>query len=75
LIDTYQETSIGNQSLDITSLGEEGTGAYVVSSVRKAKKESRRSRAKKKLLNSYTGLQHLLHICSFEFSQLQLFRR
>ncbi|CAD5314800.1 unnamed protein product [Arabidopsis thaliana] len=57
LIDTYQETSIGNQSLDITSLGEEGTGAYVVSSVRKAKKESRRSRAKKKLLNSYTGTE------------------
>ncbi|EFH70275.1 WW domain-containing protein, partial [Arabidopsis lyrata subsp. lyrata] len=54
-IDTYQETSIGNQSLDITTLDEEGNGAYVVSSVRKSKKESRRSRAKKKLLNSYTG--------------------
>ncbi|KAG7599629.1 WW domain superfamily [Arabidopsis suecica] len=54
-IDTYQETSIGNQSLDITTLDKEGNGAYVVSSVKMANKESRRSRAKKKLLNSYTG--------------------
>ncbi|EOA40216.1 hypothetical protein CARUB_v10008939mg [Capsella rubella] len=53
--DTYQETFVGNQSFDITTLDEEGNSAYVVKSVRKANKESRRSRAKKKLLNSYTG--------------------
>lgn len=49
----YQETSVGNQSYDVD---EEENGAYVVNSVSKVKKESRRSRAKKKLLNSYTGL-------------------
>ncbi|XP_010479086.1 PREDICTED: trimethylguanosine synthase-like [Camelina sativa] len=56
LTDTYQETSVGIQSFDITTLDEEGNGAsVVVNSVSNAKKESRRSRAKKKLLNSYTG--------------------
>ncbi|CAA7024541.1 unnamed protein product [Microthlaspi erraticum] len=42
LIDTYQETSNGNQSLDITTLEEEGNGTYVVNSNRKAKKKTRR---------------------------------
>ncbi|XP_010461488.1 PREDICTED: trimethylguanosine synthase-like isoform X2 [Camelina sativa] len=56
LADTYQETSVGSQPFDITTLDEEGNGAsVVVNTVRKAKKESRRSRARKKLLDSYTG--------------------
>ncbi|KAF8110970.1 hypothetical protein N665_0077s0032 [Sinapis alba] len=45
LIDTYQETSIGNPFLDITTLGEEGNA--VVKSIKKTKKKTRRSRAKK----------------------------
>ncbi|KAL1207752.1 hypothetical protein V5N11_000485 [Cardamine amara subsp. amara] len=57
LIDTYQETSIETQPLEIATLEEEGNGTYVVNSVKKAKKESRRTRAKKKLLRSYTGTQ------------------
>ncbi|CAH8348604.1 unnamed protein product [Eruca vesicaria subsp. sativa] len=42
LIDTYQETPVGNQSLE-----EEGKGSAVVKSIKKAKKKTRRSRAKK----------------------------
>ncbi|ESQ50772.1 hypothetical protein EUTSA_v10022632mg [Eutrema salsugineum] len=53
LIDRYQETSIGNQSLDITPPEEEG--AYVVTSIRKAKKKTRRTRARKIFSSLNTG--------------------
>ncbi|KAG5375886.1 hypothetical protein IGI04_040482 [Brassica rapa subsp. trilocularis] len=56
LIDTYQETSIGNQLLDITSLEEEGNGTSVVKSIKKAKKKTRRTRAKKIFSCSNTGV-------------------
>lgn len=56
LIDTYQETSIGNQLLDVTTLEEEGNGTSVVKTIKKAKKKTRRSRAKKIFSCSNTGV-------------------
>ncbi|KFK36164.1 hypothetical protein AALP_AA4G086400 [Arabis alpina] len=55
LIDTYQEASMGNQSLDIATLEEEGNGTYVVNSIRKAKKKTKRTRAKKIFFTSNIG--------------------
>uniref|UniRef100_A0A1J3D497 Trimethylguanosine synthase n=1 Tax=Noccaea caerulescens TaxID=107243 RepID=A0A1J3D497_NOCCA len=55
LIDTYQETSIGKQSLDNTTLEEEGNGTYVVNSIKKAKKKTRRNRARKIFSSLNTG--------------------
>ncbi|VVA92741.1 unnamed protein product [Arabis nemorensis] len=55
LVDTYHEASIGNQSLDITTLEEEGNGTYVVNSIGKAKKKTRRTRAKKIFFTSDIG--------------------
>ncbi|CAN8288650.1 unnamed protein product [Cochlearia groenlandica] len=52
LINTYQETSIGNQSLDTTTLEDGGNAAHVVPSTRKAKKKSRRNRTKKIFSNT-----------------------
>lgn len=59
MIDTYQETSIGDQTFDITTLEEEGNGTYVVNSIKKAKKKTRRNRARKIFSSSNTGLHYL----------------
>ncbi|KAJ0232115.1 Trimethylguanosine synthase [Hirschfeldia incana] len=56
LNDSYQETSIENQFLDTTTLEEEGNGTSVVKSIKKAKKKTRRSRAKKIFSCSNTGV-------------------
>ncbi|CAH2035503.1 unnamed protein product [Thlaspi arvense] len=55
LIDAYEETFNGNQTLDNTSLEEEVNGTYVVNSIKKAKRKTRRTRSRKIFSSSNTG--------------------